>query len=81
MAKASDNPSQTLLAGLPPLLTPNQLLETLGISRITLWRLMRDPAFPRPLRTSPNPGRASRRRYVRAEIEAWLASRPRRVDV
>ena len=43
-----------------------------GLSRSTLYRLMRAGEFPEPLRVGP---RAVR--WVAGEVDEWLAERPR----
>lgn len=43
-----------------------------GLSRTSLYRLMRDGVFPEPIRVGP---RAVR--WPESEIAAWLAARPR----
>ncbi len=48
-------------------------VETIcGLTRSTIYRLMREEKFPLPLRIGP---RAVR--WPESEIEIWLASRPR----
>ena len=42
-------------------------------SRVQLWRDIRAGHFPAPIETGPNSIA-----WVRSEIEAWKASRPRR---
>ena len=49
-----------------------EVLARCGLSRSTLYRQMGEGAFPRPLRVGV---RAVR--WREAEIEDWLASRPR----
>ncbi len=43
-----------------------------GLSRTSLYRLMREGVFPEPIRVGP---RAVR--WPESEIAAWLAARPR----
>ena len=43
-----------------------------GLSRSSLYRMMRNGAFPEPLQVGP---RAVR--WVETEVTAWLESRPR----
>lgn len=54
------------------LLRLREVLARCGLSRSTLYRQMGEGAFPRPLRVGV---RAVR--WREAEIEDWLASRPR----
>jgi excisionase family DNA binding protein len=44
----------------------------LGVSRMTLWRLLRQQNFPQPIRYG---GPNSPRHFRRSEVEAWLAGR------
>jgi prophage regulatory protein len=47
-----------------------QVLEMIGVSRTTLWRMVRAGTFPRPVRiTERNRG------YVRETVEAWMTAR------
>ena len=48
------------------LLTLDGVMERLGVARTTVYRLMEDEGFPRPLKV----GRANR--WKADEIEAWL---------
>ena len=54
------------------LLTRRDVEARLGITKSTVYRLMRCGAFPEPIQVGP---RAVR--WVESELEAWLASRPR----
>lgn len=54
--------------------TPD-LLQITGLSRTTIWRLERAGDFPRRLRLGPNAVG-----WDAAEVEGWLASRPRGLD-
>ena len=54
------------------LLTRREVEARAGLSRSSLYRLMRQGLFPKPLRVGV---RAVR--WPSSEIEAWLASRPR----
>ncbi len=42
-----------------------------GLARSTIYRLMKDGTFPRPIRVGP-----SAVRWRLSDIEAWMASRP-----
>jgi prophage regulatory protein len=49
---------------------PREVLRMIGVSRTTLWRMVRDGLFPAPVRiTKRNRG------YVLAEVEAWMRGR------
>jgi len=52
------------------ILSRRQVLETVGFSSTTLWRLQRDRLFPSSIRISPN-----RVGWLREEVEAWLHDR------
>jgi prophage regulatory protein len=57
-----------------PLLNERDLVEWLGVSRVTLWKWRRrDATFPRPVILG-----TSVMRWRREEVEQWLRSRPRR---
>jgi prophage regulatory protein len=46
------------------------VLELVGVSRTTLWRMVRDGAFPRRVAITK-----SARGHVYEEVEAWMQSR------
>jgi prophage regulatory protein len=50
-----------------------RVCEAAGKSRVQLWRDIRAGRFPPPIELGPNSIG-----WYRAEIEAWLAARPRR---
>ena len=54
------------------IIRPEELVDRLGISRTTLWRLQKRGEFPPPLQLSPNAVG-----WSEAEITEWLESRPR----
>ena len=54
------------------LLRLSEVIERTALSRSSIYRLMRDGAFPEPLKIGP---RAVR--WWESEIEAWRAARPR----
>lgn len=47
----------------------NELLEMLGISRVTLWRWQRTGSFPRSRVLGPNV-----RGWLRSDVEEWFES-------
>jgi predicted DNA-binding transcriptional regulator AlpA len=52
--------------------SPKEMCRCLGISRTTLWRLIRAGRFPRPVQISPGRvgfSRNARRQYVAALLE------------
>ena len=48
------------------------VLERVGLSKSTLWRLINDGEFPEPIKLGP---RASG--WIEEEVVAWIASRSR----
>ena len=54
------------------LMTRSEVEERTGLSRTSIYRLMREGTFPEPIKIGP---RAVR--WHESEIEAYLASRPR----
>lgn len=49
---------------------PRQVLEMIGVSRTTVWRMVQAGAFPRPVRiTGRNCG------FVLDNVEAWMKAR------
>lgn len=56
---------------LPQLLDAKGVQEHFRLPRSTLYRLMREEAFPSPVKLS-----ARRVAWRLADIEAWIASRP-----
>ena len=51
------------------LLKNSEVCRMVGISRTTLWRLVRDGTFPNPLKIS-----SMTRRWPASEVEAWMRS-------
>ena len=50
----------------------NGVVETVGKSRTSIWRDVRDGNFPAPLQLGPNSIG-----WIEAEVLQWLADRPR----
>jgi prophage regulatory protein len=49
---------------------PRQVIEMIGVSRTTLWRMVQTGAFPAPVRiTQRNSG------YVLEAVEEWMKAR------
>jgi len=48
-----------------------ELVRKTGMSRVTLWRRVRDKSFPPPLELGPNS-----RGWKESEITAWMESLP-----
>lgn len=53
-------------------ITPKELCVKLGLSRTTLYELIKTGAFPRPIDLTPT---GTRTGFLVSEIEAWLAER------
>jgi prophage regulatory protein len=52
---------------------PGEVVKMIGVSRTTLWRMVRDGLFPSPIRiTTRNRG------YVLDDVEAWMRARVER---
>ena len=51
------------------------VLERVGLSKSTLWRLINDEEFPEPIKLGP---RASG--WIEEEVDAWISSRSRAVN-
>jgi prophage regulatory protein len=49
---------------------PRRVLELIGLSRTTLWRMVRAGTFPRPVRITERS-----RGYVLEAVEAWMRAR------
>jgi len=54
-------------------LRPREVVEITGLSKTTIWRKVRAGIFPAPIELGPNSIG-----WETSDIEAWLASRPRR---
>lgn len=52
------------------LISTTQVMEMLGVSRSTLWRLVQAGQFPPPVRLS-----RGRTAYVRQAVEEWISAR------
>lgn len=66
-------PALAPLEPVSPLIYKHELLDLTGTSYVSIWKWMRAGTFPRGLIIG---GRTA---WHRAEIDAWLASRPRQV--
>ena len=53
-------------------LSPKDVCELTSVSRTTLWELVRDGDFPKPIRISKTRNRVA---YAEHEVQAWLASK------
>jgi len=49
---------------------PREVVEMIGVSRTTLWRMVREGSFPKPVRISK--GNAG---YLLETVEAWMRAR------
>lgn len=48
-----------------------QVLEMIGVSRTTLWRMIQSGTFPQPVRVTTRS-----RAFLLAAVEAWMKARP-----
>ena len=55
----------------PVLLRISEVVQLLGISKPTVYRLMNEGEFPRPIRLSK-----ARVAWLQADLDKWLESRP-----
>ena len=58
------------VAVLNEILSISNVVESVGVSRSTLWRMVRTGRFPQPLTIS-----VRRRGWCRTDVEAWLEAR------
>jgi prophage regulatory protein len=52
-----------------------EVIEIVGLSTTTIWRLERKGDFPKRIKLSPN-----RRGWEDAQIEEWMDTRPRGIE-
>jgi len=52
------------------IMSRRQVYEALGISDVTLWRLVKNRQFPKPIKISPR-----RIGWTQETVQAWLAER------
>ena len=52
---------------------PRQVLEMIGVSRTTLWRMVREGSFPQPVRITARDNGA--RGYLLEAVESWMRQR------
>ncbi len=55
---------------------PEEVRKMLGVSRTTLWRMVRAGAFPRPVQISQR-----NRGYLLDDVQAWMQARVEAVGV
>lgn len=60
-------------------LTKQQVLELVGVSFPTLWDWMRKGQFPSSRVLGQGAGNRTTARWLRSEINQWMASRPPRL--
>ena len=58
--------------GADRLLRRRDVEDRTGLSRTSIYRLMREGRFPKPIKVGPKAVR-----WPASELEAWLAARPR----
>ena len=54
-----------------------ELHAWLGVARSTIYRWVEEGHFPKPVVLGPETERNSTTRWLRTDVEQWLASRPR----
>jgi predicted DNA-binding transcriptional regulator AlpA len=69
----STTAEQVSASGSESFLTMRQITEQTRYSRPSIYRLIRDAGFPRPLKMAPG-GKVL---FRSGEVADWLASRPR----
>ena len=62
------------------ILSPKQVTELTGLSRVTIWRYERAGHFPKRLKLGP-PNSMGRVGYRSDEIYEWIESRPRGLNI
>jgi predicted DNA-binding transcriptional regulator AlpA len=58
------------------LLSKGEMLDKVGVTYPTIWKLMRAGAFPRPVVIGSSPG--GKNAWFEHEVDAYLATLPRR---
>ena len=58
------------------LMSRKQVEELAGIGRSTIYKMMAEGRFPRPVKISEYGVR-----WIRSEVEAWIESRPRTGEI
>jgi prophage regulatory protein len=53
------------------------LTEWLGVSRSAIYIWVKEGHFPKPVVLGPHTDKNSTTRWLRSEVEEWLANRPR----
>lgn len=56
----------------PQILRIAAVTERTGLARSTIYKLIADDGFPRPVELGPRA-----RGWLRSEVESWITSRPR----
>ena len=54
-----------------------EVVSWLGVARSTIYRWVDEGHFPKPVVLGPEKDKNSTTRWLRREVEQWLASRPR----
>jgi prophage regulatory protein len=71
MGKVSTPPA-VVDAGDDRILTTRELVDRVGLARNTIWRLVRDGRFPKPIQLTP-----ARIGWDWTDVRAWLDERKR----
>ena len=67
----ADVPAPTPTPTAPAILRASQVVDMIGVSRTTLWRMVKSASFPSPIKLSERAvGWRAR------DVSAWIESRP-----
>lgn len=58
-------------------LNVGDLADWLGVSRTAIYIWVKEGHFPKPVVLGPSTGKNSTTRWLRSEVDEWLANRPR----
>ena len=57
------------------ILKTNEVMKTIGLSKVTIWRMEKAGAFPKRINIS-----SRRVGWLESEIEEWIESRPKGIS-
>jgi prophage regulatory protein len=69
----TESPDDAVVRAGVRLLSKGEMLEKVGVTYPTVWKLMREGAFPRAVVIG-----GSKNAWLEHEIDAWIAGLPRR---
>jgi predicted DNA-binding transcriptional regulator AlpA len=75
MSKSTEQPADAIVRPAARLLSKGEVLDKIGVTYPTIWKLMRDGAFPRPVVIGSTGGKNA---WLESEVDAWIAALPRR---